>query len=149
MRAVVQRVSRAAVTVNTQTVGSIAQGLVVLLGVHPDDDQADIDYLAGKTAHIRIFEDSDGKMNRSLRDIDGEALVIPQFTLYGDCRKGRRPSFSTAAAPDFARSMYDRFVAALRMTGIAVATGQFREMMAVSLINEGPVTLLLDSTRQF
>ena len=149
MRAVIQRVSKASVTVNTQTAGAIAQGLVVLLGVHPDDSDADVAYLADKTAHLRIFEDSGGKMNRSLLDVAGKALVISQFTLYGDCRKGRRPSFGNAADPDIACALYERFVQALRMTGVQVATGRFRETMTVNLANEGPVTMLLDSQRQF
>lgn len=147
MRAVVQRASRASVTVEGDVVGAIQQGLVVLLGVAREDTEADADYLAQKIAGLRIFEDEAGKMNRSLVDISGGCLVISQFTLYGDCRKGRRPSFITAAPPEQAAALYERFVAGVRGQGIEVATGRFRTHMDVELVNDGPVTLMLDSRR--
>lgn len=147
MRAVVQRASRASVTVEGDVVGAIQQGLVVLLGVAREDTEADADYLAQKIAGLRIFEDEAGKMNRSLVDISGGCLVISQFTLYGDCRKGRRPSFIAAAPPEQAAALYERFVAGVRGQGIEVATGRFRTHMDVELVNDGPVTLMLDSRR--
>ncbi len=145
MRAVIQRVSRAKVTVDDQVVGSIGRGLLVLLGVGADDEAADAAYLAEKIPFLRIFEDEAGKLNRSLFEIKGEALVVSQFTLYGDCRRGRRPSFSSAAPPDKARRLYELFTAQLREKGIKVATGTFQAHMLVELVNDGPVTLLLES----
>ncbi len=149
MRAVLQRVSRARVTVNGQTTGAIGRGFLVLLGVGKGDTEADADYLADKTAGLRVFPDAEDKMNRSLADVGGEALVVSQFTLYGDCRKGRRPSFDQAAPPELARALYERYVEALRGRGIPVQTGVFQAMMQVELVNDGPVTLLLDSGKGF
>ena len=128
-----------------QTVGRIGPGLLVLLGVSTSDDEADADYLADKITHLRIFQDRAGKMNRSLVDTGGEMLVVSQFTLLGDCRKGRRPSFVQAAEPEKAKRLYDCFVNRIRLNGISAATGQFQAMMAVSLVNDGPVTLILES----
>lgn len=149
MRACVQRVSQCSVTVDGQVVGQIGRGLLVLLGVTHDDTQADVDYLAEKTTGLRIFEDDAGKMNRSVTDIGGAVLVVSQFTLWGDCRRGKRPSFTDAAAPELAERLYDEFVAAVRRLGVPVATGKFRAHMDVALINDGPVTLLLDSRKAF
>lgn len=149
MRAVVQRVSRAAVTVNGQTAGVIDRGFLVLLGVAEGDLAADADYLAQKIVGLRVFEDHLGKMNLSLTDVGGRMLVVSQFTLLGDCRKGRRPSFDQAARPEAADALYRRFVARVAELGIDVATGRFQEEMQVDLVNEGPVTLLLDSRREF
>ncbi|PHR97941.1 MAG: D-tyrosyl-tRNA(Tyr) deacylase [Blastopirellula sp.] len=149
MRAVVQRVSSASVTVNEEIVGQIQTGLLVLLGVSPDDDQTDVNYLAEKTAHLRIFEDEDGKMNRSVLDIGGSILAVSQFTLYGDCRKGRRPSFTSAAGPEPANELYEAYVAALKELNLPVQTGIFRANMDVASVNDGPVTLLLDSKKEF
>ena len=145
MRAVVQRVSQGSVAVDGDIVGRIGTGLLVLLGVAGDDTEKDADYLAGKIVHLRIFEDEAGKLNRSLMDCGGDMLVVSQFTLYGDCRKGRRPSFVKAAAPDKGKALYRHFVAAVRALGITVATGRFGAMMAVSLVNHGPVTLIMES----
>ncbi len=145
MRAVIQRVKSSSVTVGDETVGKIDSGLLVLLGVAKPDQTADADFLAEKIVNLRIFEDEQGKMNRSLIDIGGEMLVVSQFTLLGDCRKGRRPSFTEAAGPDKANELYEYFVAQVRKTGITVATGRFRAIMEVSLINDGPVTLILES----
>lgn len=145
MRAVVQRVSQAAVEVDGGLVGRIGTGFLVLLGVADDDAEKDADYLAGKIVHLRVFEDEAGKLNRSLIDCGGEMLVVSQFTLYGDCRKGRRPSFAKAAAPEKGRALYRHFVEAVRAQEIPVATGRFGAMMAVSLVNHGPVTLILES----
>lgn len=145
MRAVVQRVSQAAVEVDGGLVGRIGTGLLVLLGVADDDAEKDADYLAGKIVHLRIFEDEAGKLNRSLVDCGGEMLVVSQFTLYGDCRKGRRPSFVKAAAADKGNALYQHFVEAVRGRGVTVATGRFGAMMAVSLVNHGPVTLIVES----
>ncbi len=145
MRAVIQRVKSSSVTVGDETVGKIDNGLLVLLGVAKPDQAADADFLAEKIVNLRIFEDEQGKMNRSLIDIGGEMLVVSQFTLLGDCRKGRRPSFTEAAGPDKANELYEYFVAQVRKTGITVATGRFRAMMEVALINDGPVTLILES----
>lgn len=145
MRAVLQRVSRAQVTVEGRTTGSIDRGFLVLLGVGKGDTEADADYLAEKTAGLRVFPDAAGKMNRSLADIGGGVLVVSQFTLYGDCRKGRRPSFDQAAPPDLARALYDHYIEAIRSRGIPVQTGVFQAMMQVELVNDGPVTLLLES----
>ncbi len=149
MKAVVQRVSRASVTVDGQTIGRIGRGLVVLLGVEQDDALADAQQLADKTVQLRIFDDAEGKVNLALADIGGAMLVVSQFTLLGDCRKGRRPSFIQAAPPLLAEQLYEAFVAAVGVQGIEVATGRFRADMQVELINDGPVTLLLDSRKRF
>jgi len=149
MRAVVQRVDRASVGVADKQVGTIGRGLLVFLGIGMQDTLSDLEYIAGKLLNLRLFDDSQGKMNLSVRDVRGEILVVSQFTLFGDCRKGRRPSFTDAAPPDKAREMYDAFVARLREQGIAVATGIFQAMMQVSLVNNGPVTFILDSSRLF
>lgn len=145
MRAVVQRVKESAVTVEGQTVGKIGKGLMILLGVAVEDAEKEADFLADKIVHLRIFEDENGKLNRSLLDVGGEALVVSQFTLYGDCRKGRRPSFVQAAGPEKANALYAYFVEKIRGHGVKVETGVFQAMMDVSLINEGPVTILLES----
>jgi len=149
MRAVVQRVRRAKVTVQDEVVGEIKQGLVVLLGVARDDSEADAEYLASKIVSLRIFDDDDGKMNRSVKDIDGGMLVISQFTLYGDVRRGLRPSWIEAAEPEVARLLYEFFIAQARKLLTEVASGSFRSLMQVELINDGPVTILLDSRKQF
>jgi D-tyrosyl-tRNA(Tyr) deacylase len=149
MRAVVQRVTRASVTIDGQIVGEIGRGLVVLLGVEQGDTESDAQQLADKSVQLRIFDDAEGKMNLSLTDVVGAMLVVSQFTLLGDCRKGRRPSFIQAAAPEVAERLYETFVAAVGVQGIPVATGRFRAMMDVELVNEGPVTILLDSKRKF
>jgi D-aminoacyl-tRNA deacylase len=149
MRAVVQRVSRAKVTVNDWTAGEIGLGLLVLLGVGEADTEADAIYLAEKIAGLRIFEDSDGKMNRSVLDAGGSVLAVSQFTLYGDVRRGKRPSFDAAAPPDPARTLYEFFVERMRAAGVRCETGRFQEMMQVELVNEGPVTILLDSSKAF
>src|SRR5262245_12406134 len=149
MRAVVQRVSRARVTIAGETTGAIDRGLVVLLGVADGDSREDALFLAQKISGLRIFEDDEGKMNRALADVAGRMLVVSQFTLLGDCRKGRRPSFDKAARPETARTLYEAFVAAVRDLGIVTATGLFQEQMLVELVNDGPVTLLLDSRREF
>jgi D-tyrosyl-tRNA(Tyr) deacylase len=145
MRACVQRVLESRVTVAGETVGEIGRGLLVLLGVAADDDDADARWLAEKIAGLRIFEDDAGKMNVSLAEMGGAMLVVSQFTLLGDCRKGRRPSFVQAAAPELAEQIYEAFVASVRAAGIEVATGQFRQHMLVSLMNDGPVTLIVES----
>jgi D-aminoacyl-tRNA deacylase len=145
MKAVVQRVTESRVTVDNRLIGSISRGLVVLLGVAHGDTEKDADYLCDKIIHLRIFEDDAGKMNRSLKDIDGEILVVSQFTLLGDCRKGRRPSFIDAANPETANQLYEYFVNRIRQNGIRTQTGKFRAMMAVSLVNDGPVTLIVES----
>ena len=144
-----QRVTRASVTVEGKVVGEIGKGLVVLLGVRTDDSQKDAVYLADKISALRIFDDQDGRMNLSVKDIDGGVLVISQFTLYGDVRRGLRPSWIDAAAPEVAEPLYERFVALCRTHIDQVATGSFRKMMQVELVNDGPVTLLLDSRRTF
>lgn len=149
MRAVVQRVTKGKVTIQGETVGEIGQGLVVLLGVGQEDDQEDLEYLASKIVNLRIFYDEEGKMNRSVKDVGGQMLVVSQFTLYGDCRKGRRPSFIKAAPPDKANELYEEFVKLIEAEGIPVATGHFQEEMLVEIHNDGPVTILLDSERQF
>ncbi|MCD4687917.1 MAG: D-tyrosyl-tRNA(Tyr) deacylase [Desulfuromonadaceae bacterium] len=149
MRAVLQRVSQAQVVVAGETVGAISQGLLVLLGVEQDDAEGDAAYLVKKTAELRLFEDDEGKMNLSVEDIGGEILVVSQFTLAADCRKGRRPGFSRAAPPEEANRLYQHYVALLRQRGVSVATGQFQAMMQVSLTNDGPVTFLLDSNKVF
>jgi len=145
MRIVLQRVARASVEVAGETVGSIGRGMLILVGVKRDDTQAQADFLADKTLNLRIFSDDAGKMNRNVREAGGAILVVSQFTLYGDCRKGRRPSFDEAAPPEQARSLYDYFVERLRAGDIAVETGMFQASMQVSLINDGPVTFVLDS----
>lgn len=149
MRAVVQRVSRGHVSVAGELCGAIGRGFVVLLGVAEGDTIDDASYLAQKIAALRIFEDDQGKMNRALAEVGGKMLVVSQFTLLGDCRKGRRPSFAKAARPELARELYLAFVAAITALGIETATGRFQEQMQVELINDGPVTLLLDSRREF
>ena len=149
MRAVVQRVSRAAVRIADEVIGAIDHGFLVLVGCGQGDGEADVDYLADKVANLRVFEDEKGLMNRSLADVGGAVLAVSQFTLYGDCRKGRRPSFTEALAPEPAQSLYEKFVAKLRKAGLRVETGRFRALMDVELVNCGPVTLLLDSRRQF
>src|SRR5215475_659586 len=149
MRAVVQRVARANVSVAGQSVGLIDRGFVVLLGVAAGDTREDALYLAQKIAGLRVFEDDQGKMNRGLVEVGGKMLVVSQFTLLGDCRKGRRPSFDKAAAPEIARELYEAFVAAVGNLGIETATGRFQEDMLVELANDGPVTLLLDSRKEF
>ena len=149
MRAVVQRVSRAKVTVNDLISGEIGVGLLVLLGVGQDDTEADATYLAEKIAGLRIFEDEGGKMNRSVQDVSGSVLAVSQFTLYGDVRRGKRPSFDASAPPERARHLYEFFVERIRAAGLRCETGRFQEMMRVELVNEGPVTILLDSTKAF
>jgi D-tyrosyl-tRNA(Tyr) deacylase len=149
MRAVVQRVSRAKVTVEGRITGEIGAGLVVLLGVGREDSPAIAVSLAEKVANLRIFEDEQGKMNQSLLDVKGAALVVSQFTLYGDARGQRRPSFISAAPPEQAAALYEEFNQALRALGVTVATGIFQAMMSVELVNEGPVTILLDSDKAF
>jgi D-aminoacyl-tRNA deacylase len=149
MRAVVQRVSRAKVTVKEWTSGEIGLGLLVLVGVGRDDSEADATYLAEKIAGLRIFEDAEGKMNRSVIDVGGSVLAVSQFTLYGDTRRGKRPSFDAAAAPDAARRLYEFFVQCIQALGLRCETGRFQEMMQVELVNEGPVTILLDSKKEF
>ena len=149
MRAVIQRVCAARVEVGGEVVGAIERGFLVLLGVADGDTPADAAYLAEKTAGLRIFEDSAGKMNLALAEVGGAVLVVSQFTLLGDCRKGRRPGFTDAAPPELADALYNDYVAALRATGLTVATGVFRTEMQVHLVNDGPVTLLLDSRKTF
>lgn len=145
MRALIQRAQNANVTVNDRIIGEVEKGFVVFLGVTHDDTEADVDYLVQKIAHLRIFEDDEGKMNHSLIDIAGGILSISQFTLYGDTRKGRRPSFTNAAKPEFANDMYKTFNEKLQEKGIKVQTGEFGAMMNVSLTNVGPVTFMIDS----
>ena len=149
MRAVLQRVTRGRVTVGGAVISQIDRGLVVLLGVEQDDTDADAHQLADKAIQLRIFDDAEGKMNLSLADVGGAMLVVSQFTLLGDCRKGRRPSFIGAAPPEVAERLYETFVAAVGVQGIPVATGKFRAMMQVELVNDGPVTILLDSRKKF
>lgn len=149
MRAVVQRVSRARVVVEGKVSGEISAGLLVLLGVGKDDDSAAATYLAEKTAHLRIFADAAGKMNRSVLETGGAALVVSQFTLYGDARGQRRPSYIAAAAPEEANRLYEEYCSALRKLGVRVETGIFQTHMAVELTNDGPVTILLDSSKLF
>src|SRR5256886_1189340 len=149
MRAVVQRVSRARVTVESSVAGEIAAGLMILIGVGRSDTSAIAASMAEKIANLRIFEDDQGKMNRSLLDVRGSALIVSQFTLYGDARGQRRPSFIAAAPPEQAKKLYEEFGEALRILGVTVATGVFQAMMSVELVNEGPVTLLLDSDKTF
>lgn len=147
MRAVIQRVRSGAVTVDGEVVGSIGHGLVVLLGVGDGDTQKDAAWLAEKTANLRVFEDAEGKMNLSVLDVAGSALVVSQFTLYGDARKGRRPSFTEAAPPDVADGLYVRYMRYLEDFGLCVQTGRFRAKMLVSIQNDGPVTLILDTAQ--
>jgi D-tyrosyl-tRNA(Tyr) deacylase len=149
MRAVVQRVSRAKVTIDGKITGEIARGLLVLLGVGAGETRADADYLADKVIGLRIFEDAGGKMNLSVVDVEGAILAVSQFTLYGDVRRGKRPSFEAAAPPQPARQLYEYFVEKVRRAGLKCETGRFQEMMQVELVNEGPVTILLDSRKTF
>ena len=149
MRAAVQRVSRAKVTVEDKITGEISAGLMILLGVGKEDNEAVAASMAEKLANLRIFEDAAGKMNLSLLDTKGSALVVSQFTLYGDARGQRRPSFISAAAPDLAKKLYEHFCQALQKLGVTVATGIFQAMMSVELVNEGPVTILVDSDKTF
>jgi D-tyrosyl-tRNA(Tyr) deacylase len=149
MRAVIQRVSSAKVTVESEIMGAIERGLLVLLGVSVTDAEAEADYLADKIIGLRIFEDRDGKMNLSFADVHGAILTVSQFTLYGDARKGRRPSFDDAARPEQAKKLYEYFVQKVRDAGLKCETGRFQAEMKVELVNDGPVTILLDSTKQF
>src|SRR5450432_1708991 len=149
MRAVIQRVRRAVVTVEGATVGEIEKGLVVLLGIARDDTEQHSRYLAEKIAALRVFDDAEGKMNLSVKDVDGGLLIVSQFTLYGDVRRGLRPSWTDAARPEVAEPLYELFVAAVRKNIDRVATGSFRRMMQLELLNDGPVTILLDSRKEF
>jgi D-tyrosyl-tRNA(Tyr) deacylase len=149
MRAVVQRVKEAACTVDGQVTGRIQKGLLVFLGAGPEDGQADIDYLVDKIVHLRIFSDEQDKMNLDVGQVGGGVLLISQFTLYGDCRKGRRPDFSSAGKPEAAKELYEQTIVALRRQGIEVQTGIFAAMMEIACVNDGPVTMLLDSRRAF
>ncbi len=149
MRAVVQRVSRARVSVNGETAGEIGLGLLVLLGMGAGDTRTEADYLVEKTIGLRIFEDAGGKMNLSVAEVDGALLVVSQFTLYGDARRGKRPSFDGAAPPEQARELYEYFVEKVRAAGLRSETGRFQETMQVELVNDGPVTILLDSGKAF
>jgi len=149
MRAVVQRVKKAKVEVEGRIVGEIGPGVLIFLGIGEGDSEKDCEYLSNKITHLRIFSDNERLMNLSLKEVGGSALVVSQFTLWGDCRKGRRPSFSRAAPPERARELYEYFIEILRGDGLEVATGNFQEMMDVHLVNDGPVTLLLDSSKTF
>ncbi len=149
MRAVVQRVSRAQVSANAEITGEIGLGLLVLLGVGREDTEADATHLAEKICGLRVFEDAQGKMNLSVQEVGGSVLAVSQFTLYGDVRRGKRPSFDAAAPPEEARQLYEFFVAQVRAHGLRCETGRFQEMMKVELVNEGPVTILLDSGKAF
>jgi D-aminoacyl-tRNA deacylase len=149
MRAVVQRVSRATVTIDEKVTGEIGHGLLVLLGVGQNDNEGDAEYCAEKICGLRIFEDDQGKMNRSLLDGGGSVLAVSQFTLYGDVRRGKRPSFDAAARPEGAKRLYEYFVERIRAAGLHCETGRFQEMMHVALVNEGPVTILIDSEKEF
>jgi len=149
MRAVVQRVTAASVTVDGETIGQIAQGFMVLLGVMQEDSLIDASYITEKIVHLRVFEDEEGKMNRSLLEVGGELLLVSQFTLAGDARKGRRPSFSRAENPEIAQRLIEEMVVDFSNLGIKVATGSFGAHMQVSLVNDGPVTILLDSSKLF
>jgi len=149
VRAVIQRVLRADVVVSGQTVGAIHQGILVFLGVGKEDTFHDVRYLAEKIANLRIFADADGKMNCSIQDITGELLIVSQFTLFGDCRKGRRPSFDPAAPPQVAEELYEKFIDYCKTIGLQIATGKFQADMLVSLQNDGPVTFILDSKKEF
>lgn len=149
MRAVVQRVASSKVTVDESTIGEINKGLLILLGVTHEDTSKDVDYLLDKIVNLRIFEDENDKMNLSLKDVNGELLVVSQFTLYGDCKKGRRPNFTSAAKPDLATSLYEEFIDKAKKEGIKVGTGKFGAHMMVDLVNDGPVTILIDSEKTF
>lgn len=149
MRAVVQRVTKASVSVDNEVVGKISNGIVILLGVGKDDTEEDAKYLAEKIVNLRIFDDKDGKMNFSLLDVKGQALIISQFTLYGDCRRGRRPSYSDSAPPDLAKALYEKFIELVKNYDVHVETGIFAAHMLVEIHNDGPVTLLLDSKKVF
>lgn len=149
LRSVVQRVTRASVQVEGETVGRIGAGLLILFGVGEDDGPSDLDWIIDKIVGLRIFEDEEGKMNRSVQDTGGEILMVSQFTLYGDCRKGKRPSFSTAAPPEQAKGLFEQAVKKVREFGIHVETGVFQAEMQVELVNDGPVTLLIDSEKKF
>jgi D-tyrosyl-tRNA(Tyr) deacylase len=149
MRAVVQRVTRASVEVSGAVVGEIGSGLLVLLGVSTADSTSSADYVVEKLIGLRIFEDDEGKMNRSVRDVGGAVLLVSQFTLYGDVRRGKRPSFDGAARPEQAKPLYEYIAARIRQEGIECATGEFQAMMQVSLVNDGPVTILIDSDKTF
>ena len=149
MRAVVQRVCSASVTVDGRTVGSIERGLLVYVGVGRGDTDADVAYIVDKVLHLRLFSDGDGKMDLSVSDMSGSVLVVSQFTLFGDCRRGRRPSYVTASDPETARQQYEAVVTRLRRDGLHVETGEFRTMMQVDSINDGPITVLLDSSKTF
>jgi len=149
MRAVIQRVRRSSVTVDERVTGEIGHGLMVLLGVEEKDTEKDLDYMADKIPNLRIFEDADGKMNLSLLDVGGELLVVSQFTLLGDARKGRRPGFTDAARPEMANAMYETLVSRIAALGVKVETGQFQAHMMVDILNDGPVTILLDSHKLF
>ena len=149
MRAVLQRVKKASVSVSGKEVGSIKKGLLVFLGVGTNDTSDDLDYLVSKITNLRVFQDKNGRMNLNLLDIRGSMLVVSQFTLFGDCRRGRRPSFTGAAPPEAAQSLYNDFIRETQQLGIRVSSGVFQEMMEVSLVNDGPVTFLLDSKKLF
>ena len=149
MRAVVQKVSSSKVTVDGEVIGQINKGLMVLLGVTHDDTSKDVDYMVDKVTNLRIFEDEEGKMNLSLKDVEGEILAVSQFTLYGDARRGRRPSFSDAARPEVANPLYEEFIEKVKHQGINVGTGKFGAHMMVDLTNDGPVTILLESRKEF
>lgn len=148
MRALLQRVSSASVTIDGKVAGKINSGLVILLGIHRNDQEKDVDYLAEKCVNLRIFNDLEGKMNLSLDEVGGAALIISQFTLYGDCRKGRRPSYGDAARPEQAIPLYERFLAAFKAAGITTASGEFGAMMKVEINNDGPVTVMVESKDQ-
>lgn len=147
MRAVIQRVNQASVRVDQNLINSIGPGLLILLGIHKNDEKQDMEWLVDKVCNLRIFEDQEGRMNRSLLNTGGSMLVVSQFTLYGDCRKGRRPGFSEAAPPELAEQLYLQFIDRVQQQGIPVAGGKFQTHMQVELINDGPVTLILDSTK--
>lgn len=149
MRAIVQRVKRASVSVDEQKIASVGEGLLIFLGVCDEDEELDVKYMADKISGLRIFEDDDEKMNLSAEDIGGEMLVVSQFTLYGDCRKGKRPSFSKAGKPEYANKLYESFIAALKNKGFRTQSGRFGADMQVELINNGPVTLMIDSKKLF
>ena len=149
MRAVIQRVSKASVTVASEITGEIGPGLLVFLGIHKDDQEQEIKWMVEKIINLRIFEDDSGKMNRSLIDTNGAMLVVSQFTLYGDCRKGRRPGYSSAAPPEMANILYQQFINTVKQKDISVASGRFQAHMDVELVNDGPVTLLIDSSKLF
>ena len=149
MRAVIQRVKQASVAVDDQLVGSINKGLLLFLGIHRQDGEKELTWMVDKVINLRIFEDSDRKMNLSLNDIGGEILIVSQFTLYGDCRKGRRPGYSEAAAPEQAQELYEKFIETVQQKGLITASGTFQAMMDVTLVNDGPVTLLIDSAKTF